>query len=397
MLDYIVSVLRNQYMPVDNFNEILEHLMTKGETPTNVELLLSRLESRLEDLGISVKPRPQHTRALGVDEQNLPRCCGRRLNPREPAVQHDVDSIAAVHRLRRGQKAVDIENCRAMFVTTSYRLCETSARFFSEHFGRTTAPHCMSSQAFTTIVWLKFPAQAPELPMKRLVADCYAALSPSPSLWSRFVAELSDLRAAEKLSLDDFYYLRFSVPARNALVEITGGNPTAFDAETIPEVLERARAQARAEVEAHLEAERISRRLVEAELLKEKEASSQLSSDAQSAQQNAARLSQVVEETRSALLASHNDVMRRLSRVGEWAGRLAAAAVLSGLVVAIGGLFWASLLFSFFPGLKEQSAWAWAVMVIAALAVACLSILNLRSALPLTACTLVRQLFRQDH
>jgi hypothetical protein len=73
-------------------------------------------------------------------------------------------------------------------------------------------------------------------------------------------------KASGNISDSDYHLLRFSTVAKTALVETTGGELSAFTEGTIPEIVERARADARRETEVKLDDERKKRELVEQEV-----------------------------------------------------------------------------------------------------------------------------------
>jgi hypothetical protein len=130
----------------------------------------------------------------------------------------------------------------------------------------------MLDHLFSTLVWLKRPLSAPGLPAKRIVADCYAALNPSNELWKRYLQEIDRLQKHGDITEQDYYLLRYSASAKNALVNLTFGDPQVFSQGTVDEILGRAKAAARADLEVALDAERVRR--AEAERVATKTAAS---------------------------------------------------------------------------------------------------------------------------
>jgi hypothetical protein len=104
----------------------------------------------------------------------------------------------------------------------------------------------------TTIVWLKNPLGAPDLPRKRIIADCYAAMNPPERLWRLYLDEVEALRNRNDLAENDYHLLRYSTEARRALTEITLGDADAFSEGTVREVLAVAQRAIRGEAEAAL-------------------------------------------------------------------------------------------------------------------------------------------------
>lgn len=242
--------------------ETLEYFINSGYRASDVDLVIARLDRSLRALRVKVKPRPPYTIPLGLDEERLEATLQEKVRyHREETRRHDLDSLTAIHRLRRGQFPHRIELCDAIFVTTNVRLAQASGHFFREEYGDVAVlvPHCIPDDIFTTLVWLKKPLRAPELPRKKIIANCYAALNPPDTIWRLCLQEVDRLQQQGDISEEDYYLLRFSREARNIIMDITLGDPDAVTEETVGEVLEKARAAVRAPAEAALRAEREKR------------------------------------------------------------------------------------------------------------------------------------------
>lgn len=336
-LTFVVVALRDKNVTSDGFSSILEHCLTTGVSPSDIEILSGNLEKELQKLGVSIRRKPSHSIPLSVAERKLEILLRESMEHRtEEALHHDVDCLTAVHRLRDGQRLREIETCRALFVSTSQRLSQISAQFFEEHFGNTTAPHCMTAQTFTTIVWLKKPVRAQDLPMKRLVADCYAALNPSDSLWNRYRAELERLRKVDELSEDDYYQLRFSIPARSALMDLTAGNIENFDSNRIPEILERTRANAKAGTQIKLEREQRKLLAVENQLNTLQRKADKAEEDVRTAKERAEQAELAAEQARAALRYKSDLQDQKITNLSSRLARLVSKTALLGCTAATG-------------------------------------------------------------
>ncbi len=249
------------------YGDVIEYFLRTGSSSSDVELMIARLEKSLRALRVQVRPLPPHTMPLGVDEMKLRGILQQEVHYRnEEALHHDLDAVTAVFRLRHGEFPVHIESCDALFVTTNSLLATASVRFLKEEYAEEYGgepPHpiapCMQDHLFTNLVWLKQPFRAPDLPRKRILADCYAALNPSDQLWKRYLQEIDSLQKKGNISDGDYALLRFSTVARSAVMDATFGDPDAFSEGTVQEVLEAAQAAARAETEAALRAEKDQR------------------------------------------------------------------------------------------------------------------------------------------
>jgi hypothetical protein len=171
----------------------------------------------------------------------------------------DLDSLAAIYRLRGGEARRHVESAGALLVTTNTTLAHVSRLFFTELFGRRSVPICMSDYSLASIVWLMNPSQASDLPRRQIVAISYAALNPPEDVWRKYLTEIRRLQERGELSEEQVGLLLFSPDARLELMNATDGDADALATGTIAEVLRRAERAARAEVEEKFKREQARR------------------------------------------------------------------------------------------------------------------------------------------
>lgn len=191
-----------------------------------------------------------------IDEQRLQAELDERIQYKNPeALYRDVSSVSAVMRLRRSRVCADVEECRALFVTTNAELARVATKVCNTHPPDEEVPPGFTDHWLTTLLWLKTPLRAPDLPKKRLIADCYAAVQPSERLWRRYLEEINKLETRRSVTTDDYYRLRFSLEAKNGLMARTLGEEDVFTQGTVQEILEEVRHKETAALEAqHLAA-----------------------------------------------------------------------------------------------------------------------------------------------
>lgn len=249
--------------------EFFEQLAGREYRPSDIELVIANLEESLRSLRITVKRRPPHTFDLGLNETELEAMIDSEIHyQNERAKQFDLDSLTAIHRLRKGNTYPDIESCVAVFVTPNTNLIRGAFKFFSREYQRTNVPLAIRDDTLTTVAWLKQPLSAPDLPKKMLVAGCYAAMNPPDRLWKAYLREISSLADRGTINENDYSLLRYSVEARRALMDFTLGSEEAFSEGTVAEVLAFAQNAIKAEAAEALKTERELR--LKAELDKEK-------------------------------------------------------------------------------------------------------------------------------
>ncbi|MYE45578.1 MAG: hypothetical protein F4X25_02275 [Chloroflexi bacterium] len=244
-----------------SFGETVNYLIDHGWTALDVEEIRIDLERRLEALHVAVEDTPPHQVELTLDESRLAELLDAEVGPggyaNPNARDKDVDSLTAIHRLRGGGHFVHLEDARAVFVTTNAAVARASSKYYRSEVGRheigATVPLCMLDWTLTTLVWVKQPTSAPDLPRARLIADISAGLTPSDALWVKYADEIDRLRERGDLSAERYGLLRYSMTARRALMDLTLGDEASFGPGTVQEVLRASEAAVRADVEAELE------------------------------------------------------------------------------------------------------------------------------------------------
>lgn len=263
VLNYQAGNLRRGTIHERQFGLLTQQLIDSGFEASDLELIIARLPKALGSMKVTVAGRPKPSTALTVDEAKLEQTlkdCGGRYAREEP-LHHDIDVITAIHRLRKGQRKNKLETSGAVFVTTNYPMIDASRVFFREEYDLGGVPRVYSDNRFETLIWLKKPLRAPDLPRRRILADSLAALRPGNELWIAYSQEIERLREDQSVSEEDFVLLKDSLEAKVGLMEVTLGEASAFSEGTVQEVLRRSRAAVQGE--AFTEVQTLSKKLAE--------------------------------------------------------------------------------------------------------------------------------------
>lgn len=253
----------------DSFGPSMEYFIETGRTASDVELMAARLNVKLRSLGITVDEKPPYEKEYLVDEKGFEAAIETEIRyTSSSAREHDVDSISAIARLRRGRESYSSESSWALFITTNFPLARVTRQFFQHDASPGTVALCMTDYALGNLLWLKNPTEAPDLPRKQLLAHAFAAMQPPDYLWKRYLAETARLQDEGIISADDYYVLRHSLVAKSALMDLTQGNDTAFSEGTIQEVLIVAKEKIRADLEEVVKREQESLRTAESRIQK---------------------------------------------------------------------------------------------------------------------------------
>jgi len=219
------------------YGDVVRTLIEKGYTPEMVRRDLDMLENRIEKKGIEIVSSPPFQEDLVIDERRLSKILQREVGYRhDEALQHDIDCLSAIYRLRKGEITYSIERSEAIFLTDNNRLVAGSKKFFR----KSGIPLCILDHVMATLAWIKQPLKAPDLPKIQVMADCYIALNPTDELWLMYLSKLEELKKEEKISEEEYYILKYSAQAKSALMEVTKGETSAFVEGTIQQVLQKA-------------------------------------------------------------------------------------------------------------------------------------------------------------
>lgn len=335
VLGGIASGLRNpRRRAVLTLSRVEEHFMREGLGPSDIEVFMNTVERDLRTLGINVCPTPQYEEHLGVDEPALEGLLQAEVGyQNQHARQHDLDALTAVWRLRHGQAQRRLETCQAIFVTTNAPLVRAARRFFAAGCDGFTWPLAILDHDLATVAWLKRPLQAPDLPRKQIVADCYAALRPEGRLWARYLEEIEALRQRGELSNDHFVALRYSVDARRALMDATLGDPEAISGTTVQAVLNATLDSIKSPLLEQLAAREAAQEATERE-------AQAAAGRADAAEQQATRALQQVAQTNEMLRAFQQAQVNRAKRkAARWGRRLELLAFVVLAVLVVGSAF----------------------------------------------------------
>ena len=225
---------------------VVSYFAQQGKRGADVFLLAAELEKHLRELGVEILPTPSDDKHAALDKPALERALNRGVRyVSSTTLDYDLKSLAAVHSIRKGQSQLILEHAKAIFVTTNTKLVDVVRKHFENDDRDLFAwPLAISDSNLATIVWLKEPMAAPELPRKQIMAECYAALRPDPVLWDRWLDEI-DRTDPGKFTPEQLEIMRFSPDVQRALMDRTFGDPDAVSQPTVAEVLSQAEAKVR--------------------------------------------------------------------------------------------------------------------------------------------------------
>lgn len=348
----------------------VEYFLSEGFTASDLELLLVKLEKDLENLRIKVVDKPEYEAKYNIDEQALDTTFKKIGYRNDRARQRDVDSIAAIMRLRRANNQSLLEDCKAVFVTSNTALAKQCVNHFCKMDQRIAITPCLTDYTITNILWLKKPMASPDLPRKRIIADCYAATQPDDNMWRKYIGEIEKLSSEGTVSADDYYLLRYSLEAKQSLMELTQGDIATFSRGTIKEILDMIRQGIKQEFTEDL---RVAKERADNAESEREKTSRELTDE---------YTTRLIEE-KGRTTNANTEIAKRKTKEAERDGRLQnksvniAKIIINTIVALISlGLVVGSIL-SIISGLgKNNGTWGWFVLFTIQVVVLLLSIIN---------------------
>ena len=250
-------------------SRVLKHFVEKNYTLSDLDMFLVSIDARLRDNGISVQdgPSPAEYQDYQIDEEKLYSTIVDTYRERKPSFEEqekeftlrkDVQSIANIHRLRKGHIPRTIKDAHFVFITTNSALAYAVRQFeISEQGDQPNIPSCLTDVFMGTLVWLQSPAKTQIINEHKMIAQCQAALQPNPALLRQFLREVENLRKDKKITEEQYYLLRTHRVAMHLLQEMTLGDIENVTPKTPEAIFEEMTKEIRRD------AERLSGELVE--------------------------------------------------------------------------------------------------------------------------------------
>lgn len=233
----------------------MEYFIENNYTDSDIQILINSIKTSLQSLRVAVEDKPPYEPKYVIDEAALGEALEEEINYRSPATRdRDVDSISAIMRFRHMSHYNFIEDCRALFITTNTKVARGSRGFFYGTTDEAFVAPCITDYSLTNLLWLKRPLRLPNLPMKRVIADCYASLQPDEKLMRAYSSKIDKLEQEGQATEDDVFMLRYSLEARHALMDLTSGDEQVLTNLTIRELLEIVREKMQSKLRAGIEA-----------------------------------------------------------------------------------------------------------------------------------------------
>lgn len=188
ILHYVEEVLRG----VKDFDRpvgVLEYAIKNALKPSDLAILIDRVESTLAELSVRIEEAPPFDAVYCLDEERLRTVVQDCVNYKNmQALDRDVYSLSAIHRLRRGCGGSTMEKARYLFVTANTAIVRGCNKFARDEGYR--YPLAVSFEYMATRLWLRAPLASNSVPKDLLIAAAYAGLKPKPKVWDEVLKNI---------------------------------------------------------------------------------------------------------------------------------------------------------------------------------------------------------------
>lgn len=219
-----------------NLDWFLENNMQASE----VMILISNLEVNISKY-FKIVDTPDYSEPIkNIDWEGFTRYLEDNMNYRkEKTLQNDVDSIAAIFRLRTNKYAKTLENCNAIFVTTNQKLVSTVKNYQKTHDDMEGFYPCISEYEISNIAWLKTPSKQEEFINNSLKFSASILKEPSPAFWRRFSNTVDRFLAEGTITLENASELKYELYSKRNTIEVLREDDSEITLESLQEILDR--------------------------------------------------------------------------------------------------------------------------------------------------------------
>ena len=221
------SLLRTGVRVDENFRSAV-YFLEVGMSPADIEVAIQRFDDDLKALGVRERPKPDTYYQHGLDEASLEGNIKAAVHyARGAALRYDVDSISAIHRLREGRTSERMDRARSVFVTSNSDLVRAANKSREETH---EFPLALVDSTLASLLWVRRPSLAEDLPAKKIAATAWAGMQPDPGRWLQYLGEVDKLEQRGELAREDAILLRLSSESKRELMREASGEPDRFAA-----------------------------------------------------------------------------------------------------------------------------------------------------------------------
>lgn len=218
----------------------LDWFLENGMQASDVMILISSLEVNISKY-LKIVDTPDYSEPMkNIDWVQFSQYLEEKINyRREKALQNDVESIAAIFRLRTNKHARTLENCNAIFVTTNQKLVRTVKDYQKTHDDMKGFYPCISEYEISNIAWLKTPSKQDKFVNNSLKFSASILKEPSPAFWKRFAEMVDKFQSEGAITLENATELKYELYSKRNTAEILQEDDCEITLESLQQILDR--------------------------------------------------------------------------------------------------------------------------------------------------------------
>jgi hypothetical protein len=242
-----------KYFPDIKVDSIYSHLKSKGWTRDDCFLFISKIEKKINNLGIEI----EYT-AIDLDKYEIPEDDKfSKISQYKPeqnvfGLKHDICVIEEIKKRRKKPKR-EIETCEVIFLSSDIRLTNYNFIEFG-HKENQTISEVISDRLFTDLLWLKSPEKDKEIPFE-MVLSTQTELLIDRQIWDKFYDNLEKLKNENKITDSDITNLIYYHWLEEKLSSIQ--DPSKITPEFTLNVIEESKKEIDAEIQRKITEEAI--------------------------------------------------------------------------------------------------------------------------------------------
>ena len=259
---YELEGILNAYITVYNRGRLssshnFDYFIANGIEPDKVIEYIALLDKNLLLLGLHEKQTPEDNYENAIDWKAFDAYLAEKMHyTKENRRKNDVDSLAAIYRLRKAKYYTNYENCEALFVATNSSLVYHSQQYFKNGEKQYGIPAIVDDTFLTALVWIKALDTSNELPTLKIISDALASQSVSASFWDSFVKKVEEYEAYNNITTDEAAALRFDIYTKRNVYDVTDGDIEKVTHENLKKILDRNDRQKHYELYEEIEAQK---------------------------------------------------------------------------------------------------------------------------------------------
>lgn len=222
----------------------LDFFLDNNYTSADMLAIISGLKERISRYMNIVETPDFSMPTTNIDWGSFSKYLQEKIGYRkDSSLEHDVQSIAAIFRLREGKLSNTIEGCGAIFITTNLTLVKAVKEYHKSYDDMKGFWACISDYEISNIAWLKSPDRQNEIVNKNIQYATALLQEPSQDFWRKFVAVVDKFKNDGKISDTDALELKYEAYSRRNAGDFFDDDEKKINLVSLQELLLKIRAQ----------------------------------------------------------------------------------------------------------------------------------------------------------